>query len=55
MYVDDVDIALDPSASKINTMIMGISALILVLFVFGLNPIREMILSTVPYITLIAG
>ena len=55
MYVDDVDIALDASANKINTMIMGISALILVLFVFGLNPVREMILSTVPYITLTAG
>jgi len=55
MYVDDIDIALDKSANKINTIVMGVAALILVLFVFGLSPIRETIVMTVPHITLIAG
>ncbi|XDZ64575.1 NADH-quinone oxidoreductase subunit NuoN [Alphaproteobacteria bacterium LSUCC0684] len=55
MYIDEVDIVLDPSARRANTIIMGLSALILALFVFGLSPLREAVIATVPHIILIAG
>jgi len=55
MYVDEVDIGLDRAASRVNATVMVLAALILTLFVFGLSPLRDTILATVPHLTFIAG
>lgn len=55
MYIDDHDTPLDESDSMTSRLVIWLTAGGLVLFIFGLGPLRDAIAATLPYIVVILG
>jgi NADH-quinone oxidoreductase subunit N len=55
MYIDDLDEVLDADDTIVSRLVVGITALSLILFLFGLGIFRDVIATTQPYITFSLG
>lgn len=55
MYIDELESPLDEANEGINNLVIGLSAAIVVLFIFVVGPLREAIAATLPYIVFVLG
>ncbi len=55
MYIDELENPLDVPSDSVNNLVIGISALIVALFIFLLGPLRDSIAATMPYIVFVLG
>ncbi|MGC6484242.1 MAG: NADH-quinone oxidoreductase subunit NuoN [Candidatus Puniceispirillales bacterium] len=55
MYIDEGDTPLDAEDTMTSRLVIGLTAAGLVLFIFGLGPLRDVIAATLPHIVIILG